>query len=117
MLIPNPTAVYDAAKKFVDHSSSLDSGEWSYFGIGEHYSGSEAKKIITKVFGEASFYTIVSRREVVEATVGQVAEMLKEKLDGSDVILSNKSFDKAIVFSNIGNYQVHPTISLTAFLG
>jgi hypothetical protein len=113
----DPLSIYTAATKFVHHSSSLSVGEWHYFGIGDYFSELEAEKVLIRVFGGADFYVILSEHEVEYTSVIHAVKTLQEKLITSDIIISNKAFNKAIVFNQNGNYQIHPTISLSDFIG
>jgi hypothetical protein len=109
--------LHDSITKFVRHSSSLDVGTWEYFGVGAYYSESEAEKIISTFFQDAQIYVAFSSDLVEEVTVRSAIKDLKRKLDQSDVILCHQNINKAIVFLQTGNYQIHPIVKADQIFG
>jgi hypothetical protein len=116
ILVSNPEKIRKTVTDFVNHSGSITVGEWHYFGVGQYFSNSDAHHVVENTFGIARFYIVASSNQVIEANLENAVQIIKEKLEHGDLILSNFTFNKAIQFLSSGNYQIHPIMSIDGFL-
>lgn len=115
-MFSNSETIHKTVTDFINHSGSITLGEWHYFGVGQFFTDAQAHELMKRTFGNAQFYIVISKNEVIKANLENAVPIIKEKLEHGDLILSSLTFNKAIQFLATGNYQTHPIMSLDGIL-
>lgn len=81
----------------------LISGEWMYIGDGAAFRQQQAAEMLTKHFGDVPLYLVISRREVVHASLTEAPALLAGfMLRGTSITVSNTDFSRMAFFDRIG---------------